>query len=71
MNMYIVIQMCVEKTIIENGSQNTQMVNIVRKIDAETKEQAIGKFVINTQNVIAQQKLSIECYDLAKLNSIV
>lgn len=46
------------------------MSNIIRKINAETKEIAIGKFVIETQNIKAYNKLDLECYDIEEIKSI-
>jgi len=46
------------------------MSNVVRKIEAETKEIAIGKFVLATQDIKANNKLNIECYDLTELKSV-
>jgi hypothetical protein len=52
------------------NSKNTIMGNIVRQIKAESKEIAIGKFVIATQDIKAIKKLEIECYDLSELMSV-
>jgi hypothetical protein len=46
------------------------MESIVRQIKAESKEIAIGKFVIATQEIKAIKKLEIECYDLSELKSV-
>ena len=44
---------------IDSKEQNILMSNIVRKVEAETKELAIGKFVVATQEIKANQKLNI------------
>ena len=62
--------MTIEKEEIVGNSKNTIMRNIVRQIKAETKENAIGKFVINTKHIKAINKLEIECYDLSELKSV-
>ena len=67
MKHFIVIQMTIEKEEIVGSSKNTIMQNIVRQIKAESKEIAIGKFVIATQDIKAQKKMNIECYDLSEL----
>lgn len=67
---FIVIQMTIEKEEIVGSSKNTIMQNIVRQIKAESKEIAIGKFVIATQDIKAIKKLEIECYDLSELKSV-
>ena len=70
MNTYIVIQMQVDSKSINGNDQNISMSNVVRKVEAETKELAIGKFVVATQDIKANQKLNIECYDLTELKSL-
>jgi len=70
MNTYIVIQMQVVSKIATNNIEDISMSNVVRKIEAETKEIAIGKFVLATQDIKANNKLNIECYDLTELKSV-
>ena len=70
MNTYIVIQMQIDSKSIDSNEQTILMSNIVRKVEAETKELAIGKFVVATQEIKANQKLNIECYDINKLMSL-
>lgn len=70
MKHFIVIQMTIEREEIVGNSKNTIMQNIVRQIKAESKEIAIGKFVIATQEIKAIKKLEIECYDLSELRSV-
>ena len=67
MKKFIVIQMQIDNEIIEGNNKNISMSNVVRQIEAESKEIAIGKFVIATQDIKAQKKMNIECYDLSKL----
>ena len=59
--------MTIIKEEIVGNNKNTIMENIVRQIKAESKEIAIGKFVIATQDIKAQKKMNIECYDLSEL----
>ena len=70
MKHFIVIQMTIEKEEVVGNSKNTIMQNIVRQIKAESKEIAIGKFVIATQEIKAIKKLEIECYDLSELKVV-
>ena len=67
MEKFIVIQMQIDNEIIEGNNKNISMSNVVRQIEAESKEIAIGKFVIATQDIKAQKKMNIECYDLSEL----
>ena len=62
--------MQIDSKSIDSNEQNILMSNIVRKVEAETKELAIGKFVVATQEIKANQKLNIECYDINKLMSM-
>jgi hypothetical protein len=62
--------MTIVKEEIVGNNKNTIMENIVRQIKAESKEIAIGKFVIATQEIKAIKKLEIEYYDLSELKSV-
>ena len=62
--------MTIEREEIVGSSKTTIMQNIVRQIKADSKEIAIGKFVIATQEIKAIQKLDIECYDLSELKIV-
>jgi hypothetical protein len=62
--------MTIVKEEIVGNNKNTIMENIVRQIKAESKEIAIGKFVIATQEIKSIKKLEIECYDLSELKSV-
>lgn len=70
MKKFIVIQMQIDNETIEGNNKNISMSNVVRQIEAESKEIAIGKFVIATQDIKAQKKMNIECYDLSELKSV-
>jgi hypothetical protein len=70
MNTYIIIQMQVDSKSTIGNDQTISMLNVVRKVEAETKELAIGKFVLATQGIKATQKLDIECYDITELISL-
>lgn len=59
--------MQIDVDVIQNNERNISMSNVVRQIEAESKEIAIGKFVIATQDIKAQKKMNIECYDLSEL----
>lgn len=70
MKHFIVIQVVITKEENRHNRKITIVENIVRQVKAESKEAAIGKFVIATQEIKAIQKLEIECYDLSDLKSI-
>ena len=67
MKKFVVIQMQVDAAVIEDNNTSFTMSNVVRQIEAESKEIAIGKFVIATQGIKAIKKLNIECYELSEL----
>ena len=67
MKKFIVIQMQVDAEVTEGNDRNISMSNVVRRIDAESKEIAIGKFVLATQGIKAHKRMTIECYDLSTL----
>ncbi len=62
--------MTIAKEEIVGNNKNTIMENIVRQIKAKSRENAIGKFVIATEDIKAIKKLDIECYDLSELMSV-
>lgn len=70
MKKFIVIQMQIDAETIVGNEKNISMSNVVRQIEAESKEIAIGKFVIATQDIKAIKKMNIECYDLSELRSV-
>ncbi len=70
MKKFIVIQMQIDAEVIEGNNKNISMSNVVRRIEAESKEIAIGKFVIATQEIKAIKKMNIECYDLSELKGV-
>lgn len=62
--------MQIDAEVIEGNNKNISMSNVVRRIEAESKEIAIGKFVIATQEIKAIKKMNIECYDLSELKGV-
>lgn len=40
---------------------------IIRKVKANNESEAIGKFIINTSQIKAKEKLSVACIDLKHL----
>jgi len=67
MNFYIVTQICVQYVKVENGQVTQALVDITRKVEANSKEQAIGKFIVATQDIFMNQKLTPQCYPLDQL----
>lgn len=70
MKKYIVIQMQIDGNTIKDGVIYTNMSNVVRQIDAETREEAIGKFVVGTSQIKALKKFNIDCFELNDLIEI-
>ena len=64
MDMYLVVQMQVDSEHIEYNEKNILLSNTIRVVQADSKESAIGKFVVATQEIKAKQKLKIECYKI-------
>lgn len=69
-DLYICCQMIVKETKFINGCSTTIMENIIRQIIADSKEEAVGKFILNTQDVTAEKRLNLECIKLTDLKSI-
>lgn len=61
MKTYLVSQICVDE-ITKCGNDETYMMGaIIRRVKANNKEEAIGKFVVATRDVKAQRRLEIHC----------
>lgn len=67
---FIVLQMQVDRQEESHRDTDIFMSTIVRQVVADTKESAIGKFVVATQKIEAKKKLQIECYSLEELTKI-
>lgn len=72
MKTYIVNQIIVEKTEYNqyNRRNDISVDCIIRRVDATSKEEAIGKFVLSTEGIKAEKKLLINCVELEDLTSI-
>lgn len=60
MKKFIVIQI----TIDTKAFDTVDIGHILRIVCADTKESAIGKFAIETQDIKRIQKLDVNCYEL-------
>jgi nucleoside-diphosphate-sugar epimerase len=49
---------------------NIYLSTIVRKVEANSKEEAIGKFVLGTQSTESFKKVNLECIELSELISL-
>ena len=67
MKKFIIVQMKIDSEVDKDNVREVRMSNIVRQVDAESRELAIGKFVVSTQNIKALKKMDIECYELSQL----
>lgn len=56
--------------IITKKGVNTEMETLIRDVGAKTKEEAIGKFILQTAYVKAMQKLNPICFELNTLMMI-
>lgn len=70
METYIVYQMIVNSKKIDGNISNILMSTLVRKVEANSKEEAIGKFAIMSNKIEAIQKLDIQCDKLSELLSL-
>lgn len=70
MEQFIVAQMVVVKEEFIAMANNVKMDCILRNVFAETKEEAIGKFVVNTQKIEVSKRLNIECINIKELSRI-
>ena len=70
MKTFIIIQTILTKQEIEGITVNNHWENIVRQVQADSSEVAIGKFVIQTADIVAKEKLKLECYLLDTLKEL-
>jgi hypothetical protein len=61
---YVVYQMCHTRTVMVGGHQEFLFDVIIRTVNAETEEQAIGLFVKNTENIKAEKRLNIQSFKI-------
>lgn len=67
---FICVQIYLEKKIQNLDSQTNVWAEIIRVVEAETEEEAIGKFIIQTRYVKAVEKLGVTCYRLEWIKTI-
>lgn len=70
MKKFIIVQLKQDSEKQEESTVNIGISNIIRLVEASTKEEAIGKFIIGTQSIKALKKLDVECFDLEELKKI-
>jgi len=60
--IYLACQMYVSKQEQFGHTFNIEQGLIVRRVEANSKEEAIGKFILQTTHIKAMKKMDIECY---------
>jgi hypothetical protein len=71
MNMkFIIVQTILARQEQNGATINNYWENIIRQVDAKDKESAIGKFVIQTADIKAEERLNIECIKLKELAAL-
>lgn len=71
MKKFIVYQQQVDSE-TRNGADSQILIStVIRLVYAKSEEEAIGKFVLETKNIPAKQKLNVECIELSVLKSIL
>lgn len=70
MKEFIIYQMQIDSKEIVGINHNTKMSTVVRRVKAKTQEEAIGKFVLESNSIPALQKLNVECIPLELLKTI-
>lgn len=70
MKDFIVYQQIMVKQELVNNNNMVYWDIVVRRVKANTQEEAIGKFVISTNDVVSIQKLTIICIELSMLKCI-
>lgn len=70
MATFIINQILVEKTAYVGSASTVSLQVVVRRVEAENQEEAIGKFVLATDEIKAERKLKIECIPYENLAAI-
>jgi hypothetical protein len=70
MKEFIVYQMQIDSEEINGVNRTTKMSTLVRRVKAKTQEEAIGKFVLESNTIPAIKKLNVECIPLDLLKTI-
>lgn len=70
MKKYIAYQLITTTEELAGHTNNIIIDCIIRNVNAESKEEAIGKFSEGTKDVKAVRKLKIECFEFDKLATI-
>lgn len=67
---YIVYQIALMEQKIEGLIQTNNWGSIVRQVEADSEEEAIGKFIVGTASVNAIQKLDVDITPLDNLTAL-
>ena len=67
---FIIVQTILTRQEQNGATINNYWNNIIRQVDAKDKESAIGKFVVQTADIKAKEKLNIECIKLEELAAL-
>lgn len=68
--VYIIVQTILTKQEIYGTTINNFWENIIRKVEAKDQDTAIGKFVVQTNDIKAEEKLGIECIELSIMKKL-
>ena len=68
--VYIIVQTILTKQESYGTTINNFWENIIRKVEAKDQETAIGKFVVQTNDIKAKEKLGIECIELSIMKKL-
>ena len=60
MKTYIIVQTIITKEEVVGLTKTTNVENVIRQVYANSEEEAIGKFVIGTQDIKAIKRLDIK-----------
>ena len=63
--------LCYQSAVTKEELNNIGVGTIIRLVEAKTKEEAMGKFLLNTKDVKAVKKLDVECFEINKILKIL
>lgn len=66
----VCIQFILDEQKINNNENTMIFDDITRIVEADIEQEAVGKFILQTKNITAKQKLDLRCYKLENLKKI-
>lgn len=67
MKDYVVYQPVVTDQDISGSVANIKIDALIRVVEASSQEEAIGKYILATRDMVLNKKLDVKCYEVSEL----